>query len=56
MSRTRPLLAALVLASAAPLSAQQSLTIYNDGRVLMRQSFDVKVAGGTSRASVNIGA
>ncbi len=56
MSRMRPLLAALVLASPAPLSAQQSLTIYNDGRVLMRQSFDVKVAGGTSRASVNIGA
>jgi hypothetical protein len=50
------MLAALALASAAPLSAQQSLTIYNDGRVLMRQSFDVKVNGGTSRASVNIGA
>ncbi|HET7602534.1 MAG TPA: hypothetical protein VFK36_05915 [Gemmatimonadales bacterium] len=50
------MLAALALAGAAPLSAQQSLTIYNDGRVLMRQSFDVKVPGGTSRASVNIGA
>lgn len=56
MSRTRPLLAALALASAAPLSAQQSLTIYNDGRVLMRQSFDMKVPSGTSRASVNLGA
>ncbi len=56
MSRTRPLLAALALAGAAPLPAQQSLTIYNDGRVLMRQSFDVKVPSGTSRASVNIGA
>jgi hypothetical protein len=56
MARTRPLLAALALASAAPLSAQQSLTIYNDGRVLMRQSFDAKVPSGTSRASVNVGA
>jgi hypothetical protein len=50
------MLTALALASAAPLSAQQSLTIYNDGRVLMRQSFDVKVSSGTSRASVSIGA
>lgn len=56
MSRTRPLLAALVLASATPLASQQSLTIYNDGRVLMRQAFDVKVPGGTSRASVRISA
>ena len=50
------MLAALALVSAAPLSAQQSLTIYNDGRVLMRQSFDVKVPSGTSRASVGLGA
>jgi hypothetical protein len=55
MPRTQLLLAALALASAAPLSAQQSLTIYNDGRVLMRQAFDVKVPSGDSRASVNIG-
>lgn len=40
----------------APLAAQQSLTIYNDGRVLMRQAFDVAVPAGTSRASVKIGA
>jgi hypothetical protein len=56
MSSSRSLFAALALAAAAPLSAQQSITIYNDGRVLMRQSFDVKVAAGTSHASVAIGA
>lgn len=45
----------LALAVAAELPAQQSLTIYNDGRVLMRQAFDVKVPRGQSRASVAIG-
>ena len=46
----------LALAVAAELPAQQSLTIYNDGRVLMRQGVDVKVPGGQSRGSVAMGA
>jgi hypothetical protein len=56
MLRFRPLVAALALSAPLPLAAQQSLTIYNDGRVLMRQGFDVRVPSGTSHATVPVGA
>src|SRR5678816_23390 len=59
MPRSRLLLSAITLAMALPmtaLSAQQSLTIYSDGRVLMRQAFDTKVPAGTSHAEIPIGA
>jgi hypothetical protein len=59
MPRSRLLLSAITVAMALPmtvLSAQQSLTIYGDGRVLMRQAFDTKVPAGTSHAEVAIGA
>ncbi len=56
MPHVRWSLAALLLTAVAPLPAQQSLTIYNDGRVLMRQAFNVKVPAGASHAAVTIGA
>lgn len=40
---------------AAPLSAQTSLTIYNDGRVLVRRTVDVKVPSGASTPAVTLG-
>jgi hypothetical protein len=50
----------LALGAAAPLGAQSpqstSLTIYNDGRVLMRRSVPVKVPKGSSTARVVLGA
>jgi hypothetical protein len=39
-----------------PLSAQEtSLTIYNDGRVLVRRTWPRQVAAGTSAASIDLG-
>ncbi|MBA3556202.1 MAG: hypothetical protein H0W29_15800, partial [Gemmatimonadales bacterium] len=40
----------------APLEAQASLTIYNDGRVLVRRTLDVAVPKGTSTQRVTLGA
>jgi hypothetical protein len=49
-------LAALSLASVSHLRAQTSLTIYNDGRVLVRRTVTVAVAKGTSTQRVALGA
>jgi hypothetical protein len=49
-------LASLSLASTSHLFAQTSLTIYNDGRVLMRRMVTVAVAKGTSTQRVALGA
>ena len=46
----------LALAFAAPLGAQASLTIYNDGRVLMRRSLPVALPRGASTQRVALGA
>jgi hypothetical protein len=40
----------------APLSAQTSLTIYNDGRVLVRRSFPMALPKGNSTQRVAVGA
>jgi len=40
---------------AAPLEAQTSLTIYNDGRVLVRRAVEVAVPKGTSTQRVALG-
>lgn len=52
------LLAALCAAgavSASPLAAQAGVTIYNDGRVLVRRSFPLRVPAGASTQSVGVG-
>jgi hypothetical protein len=51
------LLAALPLpvGPSAPLQAQASLTVYNDGRVLVRRAFPVKVPKGTSTHRLGVG-
>ena len=41
---------------AAPLAAQSSLTIYNDGRVLVRRTLPVPVPSGSSNHRLTIGA
>lgn len=41
---------------AAPLSAQTSVTIYNDGRVLMRREVPIAVPKGSSSHKVTLGA
>jgi hypothetical protein len=46
----------LALGLSAPLAAQTSLTIYNDGRVLVRRAVSVAVPKGTSTQRVPIGA
>ncbi|HEY7635682.1 MAG TPA: hypothetical protein VH763_09065 [Gemmatimonadales bacterium] len=51
-----PALAVLSLASASSITAQTSLTIYNDGRVLVRRTVTVPVAKGTSSQRVALGA
>ncbi len=48
--------AILALTVSAPLSAQTSLTIYNDGRVLVRRSLPVAVPKGNSTQRVPVGA
>ncbi|HEX6669239.1 MAG TPA: hypothetical protein VF061_06750 [Gemmatimonadales bacterium] len=45
-----------LLIPSAPLSAQQSLTIYNDGRVLVRRTLSVAVPKGASSQRVPLGA
>ncbi len=49
-------LAGLSLASTSHILAQTSLTIYNDGRVLVRRTVTVAVAKGTSTQRVALGA
>jgi hypothetical protein len=46
----------LALASAQPVVAQTSLTIYNDGRILMRRSVPATVPRGASTQRVVLGA
>ena len=48
--------AILALGMSAPLTAQTSLTIYNDGRVLVRRAVPVAVPKGTSTQRITIGA
>lgn len=47
MTRSR-LLTTLCFLFSSPLAAQQSLTIYSDGRVLMRSTIQARVPAGTS--------
>ena len=56
-SRTRAARAALAIGAltAAPLSAQTSVTIYNDGRVLVRRDLEVQVPKGNSTHKVALG-
>ena len=49
-------LTALLFGSTAQLRAQTSLTIYNDGRVLMRRTVSVSIPKGTSSQRVSLGA
>jgi hypothetical protein len=46
----------LTVFPASPLSAQTSLTIYNDGRVLVRRTVDAKVPKGSSTQRLALGA
>ena len=58
-SRARSLalaLAALGLASARPLPAQTGLTIYSDGRVLVRRTLTASVPAGVSNHRLELGA
>jgi hypothetical protein len=48
--------AVLAMCVTAPLTAQSSLTIYNDGRVLVRRSVQVAVPKGSSTQRLPIGA
>ena len=56
LARAGVLGALLLPAGAAPLTAQQSLTIYNDGRVLVRRTLTVAVPKGVSSQRVALGA
>ena len=58
-SKARPLalaLAVLGLSLASPLTAQSGLTIYNDGRVLVRRTVATAVASGLSTHRLGLGA
>jgi hypothetical protein len=46
---------ALPLCSPAPLYSQSSLTIYNDGRVLVRRGFAAKLPKGSSAHALGVG-
>jgi hypothetical protein len=48
--------ALVLLATASPLSAQTSLTIYNDGRVLVRRTLAAQIPKGTSTQRLALGA
>lgn len=52
---TRLLVAAGLVVAAADASAQTSLTIYNDGRILARRSLPVAVPQGTSQHRLALG-
>jgi hypothetical protein len=45
-----------LLLGAAPLAAQTSLTIYNDGRILIRRTLAVAVPSGSSNHRLTVGA
>src|SRR5262245_10401941 len=49
------LLGAVLTFSAASAAAQQSVTIYNDGRILMRSSVPLRVPSGSSTHRVSAG-
>jgi hypothetical protein len=49
-------IAILLCMAAAPLSAQTSLTIYNDGRVLVRRSVSANIPKGSSNQRLALGA
>ena len=51
-----PLAALLSLCPAAPLLGQSSLTIYNDGRVLVRREVEARIAKGASTLQLGLGA
>jgi hypothetical protein len=56
--RGAAMLAILCAAAAAevpPLAAQSGVTIYNDGRVLVRRSFPLRVPAGASTQAVGVG-
>jgi hypothetical protein len=46
----------LLLGAPVPLAAQTSLTVYNDGRVLVRREVEVAVPKGSSNQTVTLGA
>jgi hypothetical protein len=48
--------APLLICPAAPLSAQTSLTIYNDGRVLVRRTLQTAIPKGASTQRLTLGA
>ena len=48
--------ALLPLCPAAPLLGQSSLTIYNDGRVLVRREVEARIAKGASTLQLGLGA
>ncbi len=48
--------AILALSIASPMSAQTSLTVYNDGRVLVRRSLPVSIPKGSSTQRAPVGA
>jgi hypothetical protein len=48
--------AGLLLATTAPLHAQTSLTIYNDGRVLVRRTLPTSIPKGASTQRLTLGA
>lgn len=54
-SRSIPLLAVLAGFGPARLSAQTGLTIYNDGRVLVRRTLPAALAAGTSNHRLSLG-
>src|SRR5512135_1544911 len=51
----RILLVALFLAAAAPASAQTGMTIYSDGRVLVRRTLPIQVPQGNSVQRLALG-
>jgi hypothetical protein len=54
-SRRTLILGALLAACAAPLGAQTGLTVYSDGRVLVRRTVPIAVATGVSNHRVSLG-
>jgi hypothetical protein len=53
--RTNLFLGALLAASAAPLAGQTGLTIYSDGRVLVRRTVPIALGTGVSNHRVSLG-
>ena len=55
MSRALLLIATATLIQASPVVAQTGITVYNDGRVLVRRTLPVAVPKGTSTQRVELG-